>query len=222
MSSLPFRVLIIVEFSGGNIYIYFDGTDLHVMKYIMSLLLAVFLLSCDTQYKTGRFEGIIATGIDGVVMGEFGEDDGDWGLNDSFSSKESDLFNGVFENTNSADSYAIFTVDTVGGYTSTMVMAYPNPTSDTIRIAFLNSEDYGGIFKLVIVDSDYDVKIRYAGSFDGNGFLNIVLALGNLEIIYDDLHRIYYLSEDITGTVHIRGHGDFIYTSDVEGFFSNK
>jgi len=190
------------------------------MKYLISLLIAVFLFSCDTQYKTGGFEGIIATGIDGVVMGEFGEDDGDWGLNDSFSSKESDLFNAVFETANSTDAYAV--LDTFGGYTSTRVMAYPNPTSDTLRVAFLNSEDYSGLLKLVIVDSDYDVKIRYAGSFDGNGFLNIVLALEDLEIIYDDLHRIYYLSEDITGTVHIRGHGDFIYTSDVEGFFSNK
>jgi hypothetical protein len=176
------------------------------------LLSFVIILSCDSDFKTGSFKGIIFTDSYGNGTGSM-EDDGDWSFQDDVKEKVSSLFEGGFSTESSLIKDVKFSLDTLGHISYTSIFGYPNPTMGDFNVYFSNHRAGNVLVQFVIVDKDYEEKLKYENSFNGKGGFAFTIITEDLDILMDELNRVYY-KITIDQNEVLYGHGDFIYTND--------
>ncbi len=195
-------------------------TRLRIKNTFILFLPVLLLISCD-KYSDGDFSGVLASDIDGVIWGQLGNDDGDWELNDEFTAKEEALFEDAFVIDSSKLIDFVCSEDTaatsVAWRTISPPKAYPTLTTDFMSFSF-GYDETNTIFKMVIVDDDYDALLEFEHESDALGSLSFKVKMEDIGVTLDRVHRVYY-KVLIDGNQENCGHGDFIFTEDTEVYW---
>ena len=182
-------------------------------------LITLVLSSCD-KYTENDFSGVLVSDVDGVILGQLGDDDGDWQLNDVFTAKEESLFdNEIIVDSSKLTDFMCIEDTSLNSiiWQITPIAVYPTLSKEYLN--FYSSYDNTiSLFKLVIVDPDYHVLFEYEHPSEARGSITFKINLNEIGITLDHIHRVYYkIASEKNGEKC--GHGDFIYTKNPKDYF---
>ena len=171
-------------------------------KFSFLFVLAVLFVSCRKESVDYlRIEGITEAAMDGPTGRYFDPDD--WNLNDQFTKREKQLFEGLdFSKTAEAEPV---NVDEVGGIisedTTPRISFGPNPFCEITFLCYYRN-DY--TINLVIVDNHYNKLFSYRGE------INQCYVRYWLQLDYEKIYRMYYVMQDKNDNIVHCGHGDIL------------
>jgi len=166
--------------------------------------------------NTYSFSGIVTIDNEGMPMGIWGNDDGDWSTDNYWSDEELALLD--FSDTISLSN--TYLRDTTGWNSGSgiheqphnNVIAYPNPVNDRLNIA------YRGLgllkFKTVIVDKYYNTLFTYVFK-DSSSTIQLDISDSTM-FKNGTIYRIYYSLSAIDSVNFYKGHGDILICRNSE------
>ena len=184
------------------------------------VFLAIFLLACLAGCKKHNgdqntaqvhvFKGITVTDDIGITMGTWGNEDGDWKTDSTWTSAEFNLLN--FPDTISLE--GTYVKDTIGWDSvrgiherpCNLVVVFPNPVADYLALL------YKGLgllkFKAVIVDKYYNRLLTFCCK-DSSAYFHPDFS-DTTKFLNGTIYRMYYSLSAKDSLNFYKGHGDIL------------